>query len=231
MAILKGKGRQSTAIARESEGAEVFLRALRDGSAILSNWKEAAVMGGFGYTATLGAFSTPVVGGGAGSTIDLDEPELIVKIPNGTSLLPLRVDATVQQGTLADREEYEILVAVDQDNTGGTTTAGANTALDIHNLNTLCGKTSACTVESLHTGTMDPDPALDIELAHAVMIADGDGTEVSFEWKSLHLVYEPKNPPIINGPALLLLYYGGDTACNGFASVSWLEFPETAFKV
>lgn len=231
MAILKGKGRQSTAIARESEGAEVFLRALRDGSTIVSNWKEAAIMGGFGYTATLGAFSTGATGGGVGSTIDLDEPEMIVRIPNGTSLLPLCIRCSVTPGIWSDGNEVEILVAVDQDNTGGATTAGASTTGSVYNLNTLCGKSSTCTVENQHTGTMDADPALDIELAHSVYIADGDGTEADFKWSRIELVYEPKNPPIINGPALLIIYFGGSVTAHGYLSTSWLEFPESAFKV
>lgn len=231
MAILKGKGRQSTAIARESEGAEVFLRALRDGSMITSDWKEAAIMGGFGYCVKLGAFTAGATGGGVGTTLDLEEPELRIGIPSGTSILPISVLATIKPGTWVDEDEYEILVAVDQDNYGGQTTAGASSAGVAHNLNTLCGKTSSCIVTTQHTSTMVAAPALDLELAHTLVIADGSGTEADFDFSDVRMDYEPKNPPIINGPAAFYVYFGGDDVVTGYLAVSWLEFPSTAFKV
>ena len=71
MAIVKGTGQQTTAIQRLYEGADVYLRALRDGTMIAADWKQAAIMGGFGYHITSGALSTGVL---EGTVIDIDSP-------------------------------------------------------------------------------------------------------------------------------------------------------------
>ena len=228
MAILKAKGQQTTSIQRLSEGADVYLRALRDGSMVQADWKQAAIMGGFGYTVTSGALSTGVV---EGTSIDIDSPCAMVSVPNGTSILPLRVSVQVQTAAPADAAEAEILIAVDQDKAWDAT--GAPTVLSIYNMNTLCGKTSACVSGEIYTSTIQSAPVNDLELARKVVEYDiGSGTASFAHGVILDLVYEPANPSILNGPCMLLIYWGGDSAViGGFAQVQWLEFPETTFSV
>lgn len=229
MAIVKGTGQQTTAIQRLSEGADVYLRALRDGTMIAADWKQAAIMGGFGFHVNVGTFSTGVTGGGNGSIIDQDQPELLISIPNGTALIPLRFAVDIIPGAVvASGDESEILIAVDQDKVDDA--SGTSSLESVYNLNTLCGKTSACIVSSAFT-TSTNNPALDIELAHAVITADTEGTPAAFVWNQLSLLYEPEVPPIINGPAMLIVYYGGTVATSGFIAASWLEFPENAFTI
>lgn len=232
MAIVKVKGRQTTSISREAEGADVYLRALRDGSMITSDWKQAAIMGGFGYIANVGALSTGEIGGGGGSILDIDTPELVISVPNGTSILPLRVGVHVQTGTPADAGEMEILVAVDQDAEWVPNGVGWDTE-PIFNINTLCGKSSGCLARGAFTSTIDVPPVLDIELARKVVQFNiGTGTAAFAHGVILDLVYEPKNPPILNGPCMLIVYQGGSAATvGGFIDCSWLEFPESAFKL
>ena len=229
MAIVKGTGQQTTAIQRLSEGADVYLRALRDGTMIAADWKQAAVMGGYGFHSQVGAFGVGATGGGTGSIIDIDQPELLISIPNGTAVLPLRFTVAVVPGAMNQAtDETEILIAVDQDKADDASgTAASRTP---SNLNTLCGKTSVCTVTSEYT-TNTTAPVLDLELAHAVIVADTDGTPANFVWSELNLLYEPEVPPIINGPAMILVYFGGTVNATGFISASWLEFPENAFTI
>lgn len=229
MATLKGKAQQSTSIARQSEGNDVYLRALRDGSLIQSDWKQAAVMAGYGFMVNVGTFSSGVLGGES-SIIDIDSPNYVLDIPNGTCIMPLRIGVHVQAGTVSTQEECEILIAVDQD-TGWDGTASATTD-SIYNMNTLCGATSRCRSRSVFTDTFTTtgDPVLDIELARKVLEWDVTGTGAI--GMDVDLVYEPKNPPIINGPAMLIIYWGGDNAVvGGFADIQWLEFPESAFAL
>lgn len=232
MATLKGKAQQSTAIARQSEGNDVYLRALRDGSLIQADWKQAGIMAGYGFHANLSSFTTGDTGGGVGATvIEVDGPELMVSIPNGTCILPIRVGVHVQHGTVSTQEEAEILIAVDQDTSWILANNEGNpTQTPIYNMNTLCGRSSRCLCLTAVTSTLTAQPALDIELARKVVEFDvltSGTTAMDFD-----LVYEPKNPPVINGPAKLLVYFGGDNACaSGFVDAQWLEFDETVFKL
>ncbi len=66
MAIIKAKARQTTAVSAESEGNDVYLRALRDGTLLTAAWKQSYIMKGYGYQALVGGFSTPLTGGGNG---------------------------------------------------------------------------------------------------------------------------------------------------------------------
>ena len=234
---LKAKGRQSTTIARETEGSDVFLRALRDGSLVGVDWKQAAIFAGYGYRVTVGALSTGIVGGGNGTTVTIAEPEMCLSIPNGTSIMPLRVAVQVQAGAPTDAQEAEILVAVDQDtDLGAVSVANSDKTTEvIYNMNTLCGSSSGCACYSAFTSSISTDPVLDIELARKVVefeVIGSAGILTAEYGLILDLVYEPEAPPIINGPAMLLIYWGGDAATvGGFAEVQWVERSESDFTL
>ena len=228
---IEAKAQVTSAIQGEAEGESVYLRALRDGTLIKTDWKQAAVFGGFGFFTQSGNFITGLAGGGVGAAIDEDRPNLIISIPQGTAVLPLRFDVNVQTGAPTDGQEVEILIAVDQD--VAHTTDGTGTASPIYNMNTLANRASTCVARNTFSATMTTDPNLDLELARKVIEYDvvstlDEGAIIA------DLVYEPKTPPVINGPASILVYVGGDTALNTasqYINAKWLEFTETKFKV
>ncbi len=228
---IEAKAQVTTAIQGASEGESVYLRALRDGTMVKADWKQAAVFGGHGFMCQSGNFITGLAGGGSASEMDLDRPNLCISIPNGTAFIPLRFDVNANTGTPADGGEVEILIAVDQDK--AIKTDGTGTATTVYNMNTLCGRSTACTVRNTFSTTMSTDPVLDLELARKV---------VEFEVLStldeaailVDLVYEPKTPPVINGPAAVLVYVGGDAAIvsdSVYINAKWLEFTETPFNI
>lgn len=185
-------------------------------------------MEGRGFVVNVGALTTPITGGGAGTVLDAEQPEFLISVPTGTSILPLRVHVQCQVPLLAaDSDEEEILIAVDrtQAYTGGTSTA--ETAF---NLRTDNPRTSNCTATSAYTADVTQTVALGIELARAQLLGDVQGVAANAMWNQLALLYEPSVCPIIVGPAALLGYWGGTVAMAGFASVAWLELPTTAFS-
>jgi len=230
---IKAKGRQSTTISRETEGSDVFLRALRDGSLVGVGWKQAAVIAGYGYMVNVGALTTGIVGGGAGTVLAIAEPEMCLSIPNGTSIMPLRIAVQVQSGAPAAAQECEILIAVDQDtDLGAVSVANSDKTTEvIYNMNTLCGSSSGCACYSAFTSSISTDPVLDIELARKVIEFDFSAGSAGMALE-VDLLYEPEAPPIINGPAMLLIYWGGDAATvGGFAEVQWVERSESDFAL
>ena len=229
MAIIKAKARQDSAVGRVSEGSDVYLRAFRDGSLVTTDWKQALIMEGRGFTFNVGALTAPVKGGGAGQlAIDDDAPDFGVGIPTGTSILPIYVDvALLMTAGTADSDEIDILLAVDQDTYHPV---GNSTAETIYNLNTLYSRASNCWARSEWATTFTTtDPVYDLELAHVSKVFEMYST-VGVLWDECRMVYEPLNPPIINGPATLFGFFGGTKVQYGFACVQWLELPTSSIS-
>ena len=74
------------------------------------------------------------------------------------------------------------------------------------------------------------DPVLDIELAREVQTAEVAGTAANSLWGRLTLCYEPKRPPLIAGPAMLIGYWGGTVATTGFAQVQFAAIPSSELE-
>jgi len=217
-------------VSRKGEGVDIDYRLTSDGSLVTKDWRMAMVDEGRAFVVNVGAFTTPVTGGGtAGVTMDPNAPEFILSIPNNISVYPKRILIAVQPGAMAaEADETEIVIGVDQDQARGTT--GTATAETIYNLNTLHSRASSCTATSAYTANTTL-PVLDIELAHAVQEVDsfthGGGSGTTLRVQRFELLYEPDAPPRINGPAMLCIYWGGTIAALGFATIEWYELPES----
>lgn len=220
-----GKGRGSSGTYRAISGT-------KDGSIFAADHRLAAVMDGRGFHVSIGAFSTPITGGGAGTVLDLDQPEGVISVPSGTAIMPIRIHVQCQVPLLAtDADESEILIAVDR--TAAWNADGTNTAETAFNMRTDNPRSSNCSCASAFTADMTAttgaDPVLGIELAHAVITGDVQGTPANALWTPLVSLYEPQTPPILVGPCALYVYWGGTVATTGFAQIQWLEFPSTDF--
>lgn len=194
---------------------------------VVGDWRQALLARGLGWNVTIGSFSTPIVGGGAGTVLDLDQPEGVLSVPSGYCLVPLRISIQCQPPLIAaDNDEIEALIAVDR--TAAASTDGTSTPETPLGLRTdissgcpiVC--TSAYTADM--TATTGADPVLSFELARAVKVADVQGTAANAKFDELQLVYEPANPPFIVGPAAVYLYWGGTVATSGFAQCNFLAF-------
>ncbi len=138
MAIIKTKARQDTGVARVSEGGDVYVRSTRDGSLFMADWKQAMIMEGRGFMINVGALTAPITGGGTGSTKpDADSPDISILVPNGTSLLPIRVEIEVSLPVIAATgNEVDILLGVDQDASHIADATAAGAAEVAYNMNT-----------------------------------------------------------------------------------------------
>lgn len=185
------------------------------------DWRLDAIRNGQGFHVDVGAFSTPITGGGDGTVIDLDQPELRVNIPTGTTILPIRIDVTAVIPLLAaDVDECEILAAADISAVGA---AGTSTAETPVNMKTRHTNTSLCTIGSAFTVNQTAEPTLGMELIRNQITGDSQ-TAAGVMWTSFKVLFIPTYPPMIDGPAALYLYWGGTVAVSGFAQVEWLEY-------
>lgn len=192
------------------------------------DWVQSAIRDGRGFVVNIGAFSSPITGGGAGTVIDLDQPEGCISIPTGTTILPIFSKIQCHVPLLAtDADESEIVLAADiASANAGDGTATAETAI---NLRTRHGVASLCTCKSAFTADTT-DPVLGLEIDRSVITGDVQGTAATALWTSLLLDYAPKAGFYqIDGPAALYVYWGGTVATTGFGQVGWLEFPTSYF--
>jgi len=203
----------------------------RRGELLTADWIQAAILEGRGFIANVGALSTPVVGGGDGDVVDLNQPEFGMTIPSGTTIIPIRLAIQLTTPLLAtDADEVEALAMVDVtaatvaaalDGTWANTITPTNMRIALNNI-----KSAACTVKSVCSADTT-NPTESIDLAHIQLTGDMNGSPTSAVWTKNELLYEPKNPPYIVGPASLFAYWGGTVATSGFMQFFWLEIPSS----
>ncbi len=198
---------------------EATIRGLLGGM-VISDWRQALIARGLGWHFDAGAFSTPIVGGGAGTIFDQDQPEIFISVPSGYALIPTRISITCQPPlTGTDSDEIEILIAVDRVLEAGGF-SGGGTAETPTNMRTNISSGCPLTCYSAMTVNMTL-PTLGVELAHVVKIAEF-GSDIGRIWTDLALLYEPRRPHIIVGPAALYCYWGGTVAMSGFANIDFI---------
>ena len=190
-----------------------------------TDWKMNAIRDGRGFHVTVGTLTTPIVGGGNGTIIDLDQPEFALSIPDGTTVLPIRIHVQCEPPLIAaDSDIEEIIIAFDKDIAIAGGTAAAETAFNMFDGHE---RTSLCTAKSAYTANCTTEPTEDWELARAQLLGDVQGTAANALYHKLDLLYEPSAPPLLRGPSTLLIYWGGVVAMSGFAQVEWLEYTTT----
>lgn len=201
--------------------AEVAARSLM-GGLLAADWRQAMIARGYGYNVTVGTLSTGIVGGGAGTVLDLDQPEFILSIPTGYALVPLDFHIQVNPGLqTTDSHVTEALIAVDR--TQAWAVDGTYTSETPLNLRT--NTTATCPIVCASAFTADTtDPVLSLELARHEGLTDVQGTAATVNQYQFRLDYEPKNPPIIIGPAMVVGYWGGSIAATGYAQLNFLAF-------
>lgn len=203
------------------------------GSALTVHEVDHMIARGMGRHLIVGAESTGLVGGGAGTVPDNDQPELAIGVPEGYAIKVIRIGAQIEAGlAAADNDENEVYFGVDTRGTlQGPLSAETCVIENPTNMRTDLGYGSACQCASAFSADMQikpkyaaaADPVLDIELCRAVERVDIT-TAAGMFLQRLDLVYEPRHSLLLVGPCTLLGYWGGTVATvGGFAQVSWVE--------
>ena len=214
------------ALAYDSADSEVSLRQLL-GSLLSSDWRQGLIARGFGWLVDVGALTTPIVGGGNGTVLDLEQPELAINVPSGYAMIPLRIHVQTQIGLqTTDAHENEIVIGVDRTQ---VQVAGTSTAETPMNLRTDITSGAPFTAYSAYTADGNAAPVIR-ELARAQSVTDVQ-TAVGVNVYQFSLLYEPLHPPIIVGPGNISVYFGVDIALPGFIQATVIAVPSALFTV
>ena len=209
---------------RVAEGLVDDLWALRDGAFVVVPWKQALILEGRVFHVPVGTFSTPILGGGAGTILDIDQPELAISIPQSTAIMPLSIAITCHTPLIAaDSNESEILVAIDRAVAAAISATNGTVETPVNMRTDLATGGSRCTIVSAITTDITVAPVHHLEW-HKVITADVQGTAANALWGELNLDQDKDGMPLIVGPATLLVYWGGTVATNGFGTVEFAEF-------
>ena len=187
---------------------------------------------GYGGHVTVGTLTSPIVGGGAGTAIAIDKPELALNIAANAVMIPTRISVQCEVGLIAgDSEVDEILIAVDTEKAvdGLNVTTAVNE--QVYNMRGDHGNSLAGTVSAWSAITAAiTAPVLTMELDRAQNFRDVQGAPASVHATQLSLVYEPKRPPYLAGAdnkgAAVLVYFGGTVAVSGFVQAEFVTFPK-----
>lgn len=206
----------------ESSPVREDVRALL-GAVLSADWRQSMIARGYGWLIQVGALTTPIVGGGNGTVLDLEQPELAINCPSGYAMIPLRIAVQCQVGLqTTDAHESEIVIGLDRTQ---VQVAGTSTAESPTNMRTDITTNCPFTSYSAYTADGNATPII-TELARKQAVTDVQ-TAVGVNVYQLDLVYEPANPPMLIGPGNISVWFGGDIAVPGFIQASVLAFPAT----
>ncbi len=196
------------------------------GAALAADWRQALIARGFGWNVQVGELTTPITGGGAGTVLDLEQPELAINVPSGYAMIPLRIHVETQVGLqTTDAHENEIVIGFDRTQ---IQTAGTSTAETPANMRSDITSGAPFTVFSAYTADGVAAPLItELDRAQAQVVVQG--TAATLNLYQFDLLYEPLHPPIIIGPAHIAVYYGGSIALPGFIQASVIAVPASLF--
>jgi len=165
------------------------------------------------FGATFGSVTTPLATA-ATTAIAARRPMAWLRVPNGSVVVPSKINIIVESAGATTQGEISIVIA--QNDVGdGTSTAGT---VQPTPLNTSAPITSLCTTRHLSTAdcTLETNP---LELKRFSFAASAVNQD--FSWRAS----EEAAPPVLRGPASLMVYIGGN-AVNFFAQMEFAELLE-----
>ena len=194
-------------------------------SMLAADWRQAFIARGYGWHFDVGALTTPITGGGAGTTIALQKPEFCISVASGYTIVPIEFNIACRPGlATTDSHTNDILIAADR----AAAWAGDGTVTAETPTNMRTSITSGCPATCFSAATANiTAPTLGIELARATKLTDVQGTAATVNLQELWLKYEPRHPQFLVGPAAIYGYFGGSIAVTGFAQLSFLVIPSS----
>jgi len=158
--------------------------------------------------------TTPIAGH---TGIDDDQPEAVVDVPTGTTIIPISIDVYLEDSAGTDTE---VVYLASQANIGAGTSTAVTT---IRNLRADAPRTSGASVYRSYTGN-GTATSNGFEFYRAgYPFADATTDPVKkFHWSAK----ESGIVPVLVGDAALVLYWAGTTTAPlGFAQIVWAELP------
>jgi hypothetical protein len=225
-ALVQGKGRQTTAINFNSEGADQDLRMLRDGSPVMIDWLTAKAIEGKVFCVQSGLLTTPDA---LNATIADGEQDVLINVPSGTTIIPVYISIDFEDTGTAQVMDVLAVASNIYDNTGLSATTET-----IYNMRTdKATNGSQCAAYSVVTGNgtaVETGNFVEFWRPYAGFAEDGFNGSTSWGVPIFHgakwYIGQAVVPPIIVGQGSLSIYASAQ-AGTGFITVMWVEETST----
>lgn len=225
MALVKGKARQSGAVERVSEGADQYLRLLRDGTVGMADFTAMMALEGRIFNVSAGVLTTPLTttAGGLVATT----PDCALTVPSGTTVLPLEI--LLQVESVGTDAIFEVMATTGVG--GSVSTAG--TAYTPTNLRTDAPFASKCVFSAIAITAVAPTvnfsefwrDGVPKWITKTPNSATASVLDAPYQWKWLAVAFGYF--PVLVGPCHLFTY-SSTQAGTGFWKLKWIELPSTA---
>lgn len=229
MANIKARANQLNP-AVSTEGDHDYVAMTKLGALYTADWRTQLVLAGKVWTTGIGTLSAGadvglIVGGGNGTTVDSDQPELILGVDAGYYLVPMEINVMCDMDADADGEYGEIVIFADTAAAPPTSATGTPGTLTPVN----CIDGGAGFPGRAYGGvTTDlTDPTMGIWLTGRYFNTADNGTAASALGQDLNLYYKPEYPRFIAGPCSLVVCFGGTAAVNGMISATFAAVPSS----
>lgn len=212
------------------DGAQAGLRMTRVGQLFTADWKAELVLAGLAYGVTVGSIAAGgaealITGGGNGTTIDTDQPELHVGTPTGYWHIPLGFVFSGRGDLDADGETAEVLLFADTTSQGDRPVAASSTVKTPMNL--LGGGDAAVSWATSAVTTDITDPTCShILVVRAFQLAAAAAGSIASD---LTVQWAPQFPILLKGPCAVYGAWGGTAAVAGACSYYFAEVPSARF--
>lgn len=154
---------------------------------------------------------------------DVDQPQFALRIPQGTLVIPLALNLTVEDTSGAT--EGHVIWSTTTNDIGDSATS---VSAPIVNYRRDALYSSSCTARSLYTNNAAAATGL-VEVKRwyipfaSALVTDGKDLWNSYDW-----TYEDPSMPILVGPATLQLHiYATGDGYHGYGSYTWVELKAT----
>lgn len=215
------------------EGDMGYPKMTKLGALFTSDWKQQLLLAGKIFqarvgTVTAGGAPAGVTGGGNSTTINSDQPELVIGVDSGYYMIPLDVKCQIRGDCDADTEILEIVLFADRTQAPVTTNASGTVHAPVNMLDGAGDFPGRCWIQS--TGDIT-DPVTSQILDYVAFQLSSVDTTGVVPHPIVRMDYEPEVPTILAGPCQVVLCWGGSAAATGIGIVSVAVVPASYFPV
>lgn len=225
---------QQQGAAAVSDGQKRDLRTTRAGELLTADWRTNLVLSGFAYRVTVGGISAGaaeslITGGGNGTVINTDRPELAVGVAAGVYLIPLGFHCSVRCAMASTTETGEIMLLADTDKNIPAPVIATSTLEVPANL-LGGGKASVARAQSAVNTTDIVDPVASQILVWKTLLNSDNGVAANAVTADLTVDWEPSYLTLLKGPCSVIGVWGGTAATPGACIFDWAEVPIEYFE-
>jgi len=210
------------------EGDMDYPRMSKMGQLFTADWRQRLLLAGKLWRLTVGALgadaeAVQITGGGAGTTIELEKPEMIIGVDAGYYLMMVSLQVSLQ--SLADAASDDVQLLAISDRSQAPVTTGT---LSVETPDNLLDGAGAFPGRAFSAVTADiTDPVQSEILYFQQEMAAG----TTVDHVRFCANYEPVVPSILAGPCQICVYWGGTVATLGMGSIVVGCVPSSWFPV